>query len=147
MIIVIIRISIRITISMNIVVSICSIIALTPDNRDECASASQAFCMEGLLPLLTQGLSFIQWGSAHSWFGLACPAHCQNSVLVLTFVFCSGLGSGFVLCLWTFRFYILRPLGPETPCPPEPVSGRPAPHHFRLRAYALNEPRPQSGHH
>ena len=60
-------------------------------------------------------------GSTHSWYGLACPAHCQGSVVVLLAVFASGSGLGFVLCLWTFRHHILRPIDPiGSPSPTAP---------------------------
>ena len=30
------------------------------------------------MPLVSQGLSFVWWGSNNFWFGLACPANCQD---------------------------------------------------------------------
>ena len=82
-------------------------------------------------PLVAQVLSFVWWGSQNSWFGLACPAHCSSSLILILAILISGFSLGalvVIAALWTFGF------GPIDPREPSPAFAR-RPSSLRLRAY------------
>ena len=60
----------------------------------------------GFWEVFPQVLSFLQWGSGHAWFGLACPAHCSGSLLLsLAFLAC-GFSCGALAVVFYLRAHI-----------------------------------------
>ena len=98
----------------------------------------------GVLEALPQVIGFVQWGWASGWFGLACPAHCQGSWVLLGLAFLSGISAGALLAfclslwiyrrcpgsLWPFDFWAASFLGPFGPsfgparAAPKPAASR-----------------------
>ena len=86
--------------------------------------------MEAWFPFLAQGVRFLYWGSNIYWFGPACPAHCQGSLILSCALLVAGFGLGFVACL------LLRPLDfCPAPCSGETPThkGTGPPRHLRFR--------------
>ncbi|CAE7831328.1 unnamed protein product [Symbiodinium sp. CCMP2592] len=65
-------------------------------------------------------LEVVSWGSSSGWWGLACPAHCSSSVLLVLSVFLSGVGFGVLLTLYFFRYQLFRVDLPIPARPPGP---------------------------
>ena len=109
----------------------------------------------GFFEALPQVVGLLQWGWSSGWFGLACPAHCQGSWVLLGLAFLSGISVGgflaFATLLWIFP-HLCHPstwtsASPHPPPPGHPPSGlSPAPaapepqrpRHLRLRGYLVH---------
>ena len=62
---------------------------------------------------------FLLVGSSNNWFGLACPAHCTSSWVLIASIFTAGFGVGSLSVLaWIFLFH-LQPLRSFDPPRPE----------------------------
>ena len=85
---------------------------------------------------------FLLVGSSNNWYGLACPAHCTSSWVLILSVFTAGFGVGSLSVLaWIFLVY-LRPNHLSDPPRPE----RAVVSFNRLAAYVHERQSPGRGH-
>lgn len=62
-------------------------------------------------PYLVEALRFFVVGSNSGWFGLACPAHCSSSWVLVIFIFVAGVGVGALSALFCV-YFLAFPRGP-----------------------------------
>ena len=85
-----------------------------------------------MAPWVVSLLDLLATGSSSGWWGLACPAHCSSSGLVIC-IFVAGVSSGSLLTVFALRRQLFREVPFDWgPSPPVRRPGRPE---VRLAGY------------
>ena len=86
-----------------------------------------------MAPWVVSLLELLATGSSSGWWGLACPAHCSSSGLLVLCIFAAGVSSGSLLTVFALRRQLFREVPFDWgPHPPVRRPGRPE---VRLAGY------------